>query len=33
MMTEIIISEMTEEQIAEREAWAAGAYDLSLIHI
>lgn len=26
-MTEIIIVELTEEQVAEREAWAAGAYD------
>jgi len=26
-MTEIILRELTEEEIAEREAWAAGAYD------
>jgi hypothetical protein len=26
-MTEIIIRELTAEEIAEREAWAAGAYD------
>jgi hypothetical protein len=26
MMTEIIVVELTPEEIAEREAWAAGAY-------
>jgi hypothetical protein len=26
-MTEIIYRELTEEEIAEREAWEAGAYD------
>ena len=26
-MTEIIYTELSDEQIAEREAWAAGAYD------
>lgn len=26
-MTEIIYRELTPEEIAEREAWAAGAYD------
>jgi hypothetical protein len=32
-MTEIILRELTEEEIAEREKWAAGAYDRELSQV